>query len=212
MPQRVYHLAQIGTQQERILLLSLFIIKHEKGIRESRPHASKVLNIIKFRNLMVIRPSDEELVENGSEKLWQNRLRFQHSNLKERGWMRRGSGDGHWEISPAGEQEIVNWCGYLRTWKDKHEDWESRLSPNFYANPNATTVDLSDFFDADETILDEENQRRTGMIIICSQTVEEAIRVLEMAALLSPPILPNLIETMIGKFPIGYGRPRVRES
>ena len=114
---------QINRQQKHILLLALFLLKYAHG----KPHPLKrhVIGFIDTKNLITIRPEDRKIVATG-EEAWENSIAFRRADLKAEGCLTMPD-IGVWQITPAGERRLIEWCAVMNEFVALHPDWEKRL-------------------------------------------------------------------------------------
>ena len=114
---------QINRQQKHILLLVLFLLKYAHG----KPHPLKrhVIGFIDTKNLITIRPEDRKIVATG-EEAWENSIAFRRADLKAEGCLTMPD-IGVWQITPAGERRLIEWCAVMNEFVALHPDWEKRL-------------------------------------------------------------------------------------
>lgn len=106
-------------QQERVLLLSLYLLKNCFG--EYKPIKRKVLRFIENQKLMYI-PDEDLLMSSAHEPIWHNDLAWKRENLKQRGLLQQ-SEHGVWQINEHGEQNVEAWAKRVKEMSEKRPDW-----------------------------------------------------------------------------------------
>lgn len=114
---------QVARQQQHILLLALFLLKHEQKRRY--PEKDDVVRFIAARNLIAISAGDREAVSTGEER-WANRIAFCRADLKKDGLLAMPK-RGIWQITEAGELRLLEWAVILHYFATVNENWEDRL-------------------------------------------------------------------------------------
>ncbi len=160
---------QVNRQQKHILLLALFLLKHAHS--KPRPLKGRVINFIEANRLLIIRPEDRRVVATG-ETAWENRIAFRRADLRAEGCLTMPH-RGMWQITPAGEQRLLEWCVVMNEFVTQHPDWENQLNG------------LESFFEA--------------KVVITKEAVLAAQRALEIAKINFPGAIPEVSEEMRGR-------------
>jgi hypothetical protein len=122
MPRGIRKL-QINRQQKHVLLLALFLLKYAHG--KPYPLKRHVIGFIDTKNLIIIRPEDRKIVATG-EEAWENSIAFRRADLKAENFLTMPD-IGVWQITPAGERRLIEWCAVMNEFVALHPDWEKRL-------------------------------------------------------------------------------------
>lgn len=104
------------------------------------------------------------MVTSGKEA-WANDLAWRREDVKNEGCLTMPE-RGQWQITPLGEQRIIEWCAIMEHFAASNADWENRLS-------------------AFETIFEES-------VVITKDTVISARQAYEIARKRAPDDLPTV--------------------
>lgn len=160
---------QITRQQQHVLLLALFLLKHI--LHQPRPEKRQVINFIRIRKLILIREEDRQPVSTG-EEAWENSLAWQRSVLRDNGSLAMPE-RGIWQITLSGEDRLLEWCAIMHGFVAKHANWENCI-------------------EVLESIFEEK-------IAITKETVLGALEAYEFASRLFPERIPNLADDIKGR-------------
>jgi hypothetical protein len=161
---------KITRQQKHILLLALFLLRHEHN--QPRPEKRQVLNYIRLHNLIHLRDEDRQRIS-ASEESWENDISWRREDLKAEGFLTMPE-IGIWQITPDGEHHISRWCALMRYFTLATPDWPERL-------------------DLLETVFDEK-------IVITCDTVLEAIQAYDIAVRVFHPESTTVPDEFKGKW------------
>ena len=156
-------------QQKHILLLALFLLKHDQKM--SSPERRYVTKFIGFRNLITIREEDRKIVSTG-EEAWENSIAFRREDLKEEGCLEMPR-HGVWKITPLGEKRIIEWCALIHYFVAVRPKWQEQM-------------------DAFEIVFEEK-------VVITKDTVNSALYAFELAKKIFPNAIPEVPADIQGK-------------
>ena len=161
---------QVNRQQEHILLLALFMLKHK--VKKDSPPKKQVLGFIRIRGLIQVREWSNERLSNG-DLAWENDIAWRRQDLKDNYYLRMPE-TGLWQITKLGEDRLLRWATLVHYYLEAHESLEGRL-------------------DAIGCFFGEEK------VVITDETIMLADEAYEIAASTFPERIPQLTEEEKGK-------------
>ena len=97
-------------QQERIVLLAVFLLKHR--YRELSSKTKQICGFATKNKLIHVPPEDEERKRSTGQSVWENDLAYRLKSLKGEGLLT--GAPGVWELTEAGERDMIEWAGRIK--------------------------------------------------------------------------------------------------